>query len=234
MSARTWTLPLLTLALSATSAAAWNGCPPSYGGSTPAGYSSFKIGGYGLDSPGAPGDLDGGIFLGTEVGVSPNPWVDIGFTMDWYRRQHEDGDVILIDAPYEIPIEGRIQGSGSSTNLIPLGGVVRLRIPVGDGRIAPFVSAGVSWDILRLHRRDVDLSSGGATIYETTDYFHGPGGTVALGLEASPAPGVAFVLEVGAHGSEPSKELNVNGLPVQAHANADGEFARIGLRLGFR
>ncbi len=233
MRATTWTLTLLTVAMTATSASARPGCPPYSGGSLPTGYSTFKIGGYGMDAPGVTDDLDSGLFVGAEVGVSPTPYVDVGFTMDWYRRSHDDGNVILIEGPYEIPVQGRIEGSGASTNLIPLGGVVRLRMPVGDGRIAPFLSAGVTWDILRLHYRDVEIVGDTATITETTDYFHGPGATFALGVEASPAPGFGVVLEIGGHASEPTKDLEVNGIPVQATANADGEFARIGLKLSF-
>jgi len=196
-------------------------------------YLVFKAGGYGMDTLDPRDELDSGLFLGTEIGVSPSPFVEVGMTLDWFRRRDRHDDRIAVDSPYDLPIQGRVDVDGTSTDLIPFGGIVRLRFPLGDGRLAPYVSGQLTYDILRLRYHEVFREGDGALVTEATDYFYGPGGSVALGMEARLDPRFALLFEVGAHGSEPAKDLVVDGIPVRGHVVADGEFARLGMRLAF-
>lgn len=196
-------------------------------------YTVLKVGGYGLDSLDPGQELNSGLFLGAEVGVAATRFVEVGMSFDWLHRGQSVDDRFPLDSPYDLPIEGRIDLTGSSTDLVPLGGVVRVRFPVADGTFAPFVAGQLTYDILRLqyHER---LEQGNSTVLASqSDYFHGPGGTLSVGVEARLDPRFGVLFEVGTHESEPAKNLIVDGTPVRGYVVADGEFARIGMRLGF-
>jgi hypothetical protein len=235
-----WTLAVwASLALAGGAEAGNRGCPPSREpwrrgpwGAPAGGYAAFKAGGYGLDAATVPDEGLGSLFLGAEAGASPSPFVQIGFTMDWLRRRDAQGGVLPIDAPFELPVEGVIESSGSSTDLIPFGGVVRVRFPVGDGRLVPFLSGQLTYDILRLEHRSIESDGSTIAVHEQTEYFHGTGTSVALGLEAMLDPHVGLLFEVGTHDSEPSRELNISGVPVDGRVDAGGEFLRFGVRFG--
>jgi hypothetical protein len=230
----------MTLAFGATLLAAANADAGHrrHGGREPwrrppiSGYASLKAGGYGLDAATVPDEGLGSLFLGTEVGAAPSPFVHVGFTLDWLRRRDAQGGVLPIDAPFELPVEGVLESRSSSTDLIPFGGIVRVRFPVGDGRLVPFLSGQLTYDILRLEHRSIDAQSGGFEVREQTEYFHGAGTSVALGLEAMLDPNVGLLFEVGTHDSQPSQELEVSGVPVEGRVDAGGEFLRFGVRFG--
>ncbi len=54
-------------------------------------YTVLKAGGYGLDSIDPNDELDSGWFVGAEIGVVPSPFVELGFSMDWFRRHDVGG-----------------------------------------------------------------------------------------------------------------------------------------------
>jgi len=207
-------------------------CGPGFGIGTST-FTMFKAGGYGLDDLDSAHAFEGGLFVGVESGVEISRHVDFGVSVDWFHRSRANTDVLLIDSAYDLPIQGHFDVDGTSTDLIPLGAGLRLRFPVADDRFAPFVSGQLTWDVLRLSSHDVEMVGGTPVVTETTDWFTGPGGTIALGVEARLDPRVGFVFEAGAHGSEPAKDIVVDGTPIRAHVVADGEFARFGVRLGF-
>ncbi|NNE42683.1 MAG: hypothetical protein HKN12_00615 [Gemmatimonadetes bacterium] len=196
------------------------------------GYGILKAGGYGLDASLTPDGQFGSTFLGAEVGTAPSPFVQVGFTLDWLRRRNETGEYYLIDTPYDLPVQGALNLEATSTDLIPLGGIVRLRYPVADGTFVPFISGQLTYDVLRLEYRAVDTDGPFSTVAQQTDYFHGLGTTVSLGFEAVIDPSVGLMFEVGVHDSEPTQGLFVDDFPVDARVNAGGEFLRIGLRMG--
>jgi hypothetical protein len=201
----------------------------------PYGYGLVKAGGYGLDAAVRPdGDLES-LFLGLEMGTCPSPFVQVGFTLDWLRRRNAHSEVVLIDSPpYDLPVQGVLDLDGTSTDLVPMGGILRLRYPVADGRLIPFVSGQLTYDLLRLEYHEVAESGGGTYVDEQSDVFHGLGTTLALGLEAALDPAVGLLVEAGVHDAEPTKELRVGGIPVDGRVDAGGEFARVGVRFGFR
>lgn len=196
-------------------------------------YTLIKVGRYGVAALDHGGPFDSGIFLGVESGVSPSRFVELGLSVDWFHRRRAADDVIVIDAPYDLPIEGSVDVDGASTDLVPLGAVLRLRFPVGEGRFAPYVEGQLTYDILRLTSHHLTPSSDHPVLMEETDTFYGPGGTLAFGVETRLDERIGLVLEAGGHGSRPAKDLVVDGTPIHGHVVTDGEFARIGVRLGF-
>lgn len=221
---------LAALLLGAEDASA-GACHPGWG-ADPSTFTILKAGGYGLDAIDSRG-RDGGLYVGVESGVSMSRHVDFGVSVDWFHRRRANEDVVVIDGGYDLPIEGHFDVDGSSTDLIPLGAGLRVRFPMAEDRIAPFVSGQLTWDVLRLSSTDVEMVGSTAVVTERTDWFTGPGGTLSVGVEARLDPRVAFLFEAGAHGSEPEKDLTVNGTPVRGRVVTDGEFARFGVRLGF-
>lgn len=195
------------------------------------GYGILKFGGYGLDHVRTPGnDMDS--FLGLEVGSSPAPYVQLAFTVDWLRRRNAHSEVYLLDTNFDLPVEGVVDVEGTSTDLVPVGGLLRLRFPVADGRIVPFVSGQLSYDLLRMSYTD---GSGGfpGTIDEQTEYFHGLGTTVSVGAEAVLDPRFGVMVEAGIHDADLTNDLLYGGVPVDARVDAGGEFVRLGLRFGW-
>lgn len=193
------------------------------------GYGVLKAGGYGLDRTVSPeSTLDS--FFGFEAGSTLSAHVQVGFTVDWLRRRDARSRVVLLDTPFDLPVEGVLDMDGTSTDLVPAGGILRLRFPVADGRLIPFVSGQLTYDLLRLSYREVHAGTGQAR--EQTEYFQGLGTTVAVGAEAALDSRVGLILEIGAHRSEPTNSLAVQGVPVDARVDAGGEFARFGVRFG--
>ena len=194
------------------------------------GYGVLKFGGYGLDHVLTDGnDMDS--FLGLEVGSAPAPYVQLAFTVDWLRRRNAHSEVYLLDTSFDLPVEGVVDVDATSTDLVPVGGLLRLRYPVADGRIVPFVSGQLSYDLLRMSYRD-GTAGPGRTI-EQTEYFHGLGTTVSLGAEAVLDPRFGVMVEAGIHDAELTNDLLYGGVPVDARVDAGGEFVRLGLRFGW-
>jgi hypothetical protein len=206
--------------------AAWHG-----GWHRAEGYGVVKFGGYGLDHARTGGsDLDS--YLGLEMGSAPAPYVQLAFTVDWLRRRNAQSEVYLLDTGFDLPVEGVVQVEGTSTDLVPVGGLLRLRFPVADGRIVPFVAGQLSYDLLRMSYRDGGGFPG--PVEERTEYFHGLGTTVSIGAEAVLDPRFGVMVEAGLHDAELTNDLLYGGVPVDARVNAGGEFVRMGLRFGWR
>jgi hypothetical protein len=218
--------------LLATEADAHRGRPPRIGPMQS--YSALKIGGYGLDSISSDDDHLNGLFVGLEWGASPSPFVEVGFTADWFHRSEGRTEYIQFDTPYVPPVQGVAELDGTSTDLFPLGGLVRLRMPLADGRFAPYVSGQLTWDLLRLEYHEAVPGADGVVVYEESDYFHGLGSTFALGVETNLDSAVGLLLEAGVHQSEPEKDFVIDGIPVTGKVDADGDFLRIGMRFAFR
>lgn len=198
-------------------------------------YTSFKLGGFGTDAGGASAlddSGDWGLFLGAEWGISPVPNLDLGLSMDWFHREDDRGAVLFVDDPYALPVEF-VAADGTTTDLLPFGAVVRAKFPVGGGAFAPFVAGHLGWDLLRLSFRNVESDGSYAVLYEDTEWFHGMSAGFSTGVEAALGPGVAVLFEAGLHQSEPHQDLEIDGVPVRARVDADGEFVRAGVRLAF-
>lgn len=194
------------------------------------GYAAFKLGGYGLDEVTTSGnDLDS--FLGIEMGSNASPYVQLAFTVDWLRRRNAHSEVFLLDTHYDLPVQGVVEVEGTSTDLVPVGGLLRLRFPVAEGRIVPFVSGQLTYDLLRLSYRDG--SAYPAPIDEQTEYFQGLGTTVSIGAEAVLDPRFGLMAEVGVHDAELTNDLLYGGVPVDARVDAGGKFVRMGVRFSW-
>lgn len=195
-------------------------------------YTTFKAGGYAPDELAADARGDGGLFLGVEWGISPAPPIEVGLTLDWFHRDSARGSVVVFDGPYDLPVEV-VTGEASSTDLVPLGAVVRGRFPVGDGRVLPFVAGHLTYDVLHLEANGASWEGEIGEALRDTNYFSGLGAGFSMGVEADLAPGFGLLVEAGIHQTEPGRQIRVGGLPAEARVNADGEYLRAGARFAF-
>ncbi len=190
-------------------------------------YAAFKAGGYDAD---AQWSGDGGLFLGFEWGVTPVPPVDFGFAVDWVHRNNRGEAILVTDDPFPFPAEWEIT-TGVSSDLVPMGPVLRARMPIADSRIVPFISGHLTYDVMRVEWTVIDEFNG--QLVTDGEWFHGLGAGAAVGVEAQMSPGLALLVEAGLHDSEPGREFRVNGVPLDVRVDAGGEFARAGLRVSF-
>jgi hypothetical protein len=197
------------------------------------GYTTIKAGGYSLDRTVDGVNGLGGIFVGAEAGVTPSPYVQLGASVDWLRRREGTTESLVIDAPYELPVHGEVDVSGTATDLVPFGGVVRLRYPVSMGRFVPYLAGHLTLDTLRLEYHELLHDGATQIVAHGSDFFFGMGTTLALGVEARVDPSFGFVFEAGVHDSNPEKDLIVDGVPVTGVVDAGGEFVRLGMSFNF-
>ncbi|MCA9752006.1 MAG: hypothetical protein KC591_07425 [Gemmatimonadetes bacterium] len=203
--------------------------PPSHSyqrAHTPPTFAAIKVGGYAFTG-GDAGDALGGLLLGGEVGVRPSPYVEFGLTADWVRRRNARSEVFLLDTPYDLPVEGVIDLERSETDLVPIGGLFRVRFPNANAPIVPFVTGALTVDLLRMGASESTPS--GQLVFDDAEYFTGLGGTIAAGLEGAIAPGASLLFEAGYHHSRPDKEVDWFGDPIRARVDASGGYARIGV-----
>jgi hypothetical protein len=228
---RTLTVLVVPILAAATAAAhAENGGHPR----SARGYTALKVGGYDLDRAARGRDSLEGLFVGLELGSAPSRHLEFGLTADWLRRRDGRTDVLIIETPYELPVEGVVDLEGTSTDLVPLGGILRLRFPVANDRLVPFISGQLTYDFLRLAYHEVRTDGNVQRVDRQSEYFHGWGTTVALGLEARLDSTFGLLFEAGVHESEPTKGLLIDGTPLTGRVNAGGDFARLGVRFDFQ
>lgn len=197
------------------------------------GYTTIKAGGYSLDRTVEGVDGLEGIFVGAEAGISPSPFLQLGMSVDWLRRREGTKESLVIDAPYELPVNGEVRVSGTSTDLVPFGGVVRVQYPVAMGRFVPYLAGHLTLDTLRLEYHELLHEGTAYALAQESDYFFGVGTTIALGVEAKVDQSFGFLFEAGVHDSKPEKDLVVDGVPVTGVVDAGGEFVRLGMSFGF-
>jgi hypothetical protein len=194
-------------------------------------YTAFKAGGFDADGLDAPGEGGFGLFLGAEWGIAPAPGLELGMALDWFHREAGQRTLLLDDGSYGPPVE-LVAADGTSSDLLPFGAVVRAKLPVGDGRLVPFLAGHLGIDVLRLAYRTAP-GPGAPGHDEAVEWFHGLGSGVSMGVEAGLGPGASLLFEAGLHESEPHRDLRIDGVPVQARVDADGEFVRAGVKLAF-
>ncbi|MGH7680717.1 MAG: outer membrane protein [Candidatus Eiseniibacteriota bacterium] len=116
---------------------------PSYHRQAPYGF--FNIGGGLFDPVHQPGDgFYGVVSGGSEVGKA----LDVGVQLSWYHRgTHGEEFGSSYVGPGGNIIQTSLQTQSVDTDLLPLMGIVRLRIPIGPG-FQPYVGGGAGYEWL--------------------------------------------------------------------------------------
>ncbi len=204
-----------------------------WGSTLPESYSALKLGIYSPRSTGAPDGFYGGL----EFGFSVSPRFDLGVTGDLFHRSRSAGTRAFddFDPPYDLPVDGSVNATASSTNLGMLGLGARLRFPFDGGGPAPFVSGGLLLQILHLSSLErVEIGGGYLEERERSDTFAGVGWHAGGGVDLPLDGRIGFLAELGYVHARPTKELNEPGyVPVTLRANASGYYLRGGLRISY-
>jgi len=70
-------------------------------------------------------------------------------------------------------------------------------------------------------------------LLDRSEWFSGAAWQASAGVEFAVSPTVGILGEVGMHRSEPSKDANYLGDPVELRVPLNGGFLRAGVRVGF-
>ncbi|MFQ5600722.1 MAG: hypothetical protein ACE5G2_09210 [Candidatus Krumholzibacteriia bacterium] len=171
-----------------------------------------------------------GVYLGLELGGSVEDVVDIGFSVDYFHRSSSEMLVLQESEVEDLPFRLVATLDESAVHLVPIGLTMRVRIPLAGDRVTPFVSGTIAYEALFLENpstEDPDLQG----ILEEDETFTGFGWQAAAGVDVGLSPSFGLFGEVGLHRSSPSREIELDGVPVDLKVDLDGAFLRGGLRV---
>jgi hypothetical protein len=193
------------------------------------GYAMLKGGGMMLNGAGT----SSGGWFGLEVGRNTAGWVDAGFSLDWFHRRSRDTELLFeADHGFDPPIRAEVTRFESSTDFVPIGFTLRLRIPTGNEVIKPFVSGTLSYEVLHMSFYDRDrVVQPYDDLLGNSQTLTGFGWQVAGGVEFAITRQVGFFGEAGVHWSDPARELEDGFTTVDVSASLHGGFLRTGLRM---
>src|SRR5262245_27837921 len=135
-----------------------------------------------------------GAYLGMEVGSSAQRVLDIGFAMDWFHRHSRDVEVLFeTDHGFDPPVRGVISNFESSTDFVPFGITAKLRIPLANQTLRPFISGMVGYEVLYLsfYERNPEQRPWDALL-DRSERFAGAAWQAAAGVEFAVSPTVGI------------------------------------------
>jgi hypothetical protein len=192
-------------------------------------YLLLKGGGLLIGGEGGPD----GAYFGFEVGGSSGGVFDLGIAVDWFHRHRREMQVLFeTDHGFEPPVRGEITAFESSTDFVPFGVAGRVRLPLANAAIRPFVAGMAGWEVLylRYYAHDPQPNPYGALL-DRSEWFGGFGWQASAGVEFALGRGVGILGEVGMHRGEPSQSVRLDGVPVDLRVRLNGAFLRAGVRL---
>lgn len=189
----------------------------------PSYFANLGIGSFDPSSQPGRGFLFNGAF-GSEI----NDAMDLGLSVQWYHRSTGDGQVI---SEFEDPAgnvgQRVVETSDVTTDLVPVLGFLRVRIPV-TGSVQPYVGAGIGWEWLTVEGTD---DAG----FAFSDDYDGLGAQVFGGANIEVAPNAALYGEAVYNASTVSAEFydSFYGGTVRDEIDMDGFGIHGGLRFRF-
>lgn len=194
----------------------------------PDGYVAVKGGGLVVT-----GDGPEGVYLGLEAGGSAAGKLDLGFSLDYFHRSTRELEVLFeTDHGFDPPIRGERTTFESTADFVPVGVTARVRVPAASGGFVPFVSGTLAYEVLHLSFFDRTAPSQPYDeVLGTSQTFWGFGWQASAGVEVSLGEGYGLFGELGLHRGTPSREIEIDGEPVDLRVRMNGGFARAGLRI---
>jgi len=179
------------------------------------------------------GGASTGGYFGFEIGQSAAQRLDVGFSVDWYHRQSRDMELLFeTDHGFDPPLVGESTRFESSSDFVPVGVTLRLRLPVGNEAVTPFLSGTLAYEILHMEFFDRNPVPGPYdALLGNSQTLMGFGWQMAGGVELALAPTFRVFGEAGLHRSDPSHQLEWAQSPIDVHASLHGGFLRAGLRV---
>jgi len=169
-----------------------------------------------------------GFYFNGAVGSEMNDAMDLGLSVQWYHRSTGGSQVI---SEFEDPAGNTgqrvIETSDVTTDLVPVMGFLRVRIPV-TGAVQPYVGAGIGWEWLTVDGTD---DQG----FAFSDDYDGVGAQFFGGANFAVAPNASLYGEAIWNASTVSAEFFdsfYNGT-VRDEIDMDGLGLHAGLRFRF-
>lgn len=169
-----------------------------------------------------------GFLFNSAFGGEINDAMDLGISLQWYHRSTGGSQII---SEFEDPAgnvgQRVVETSDVTTDLVPVMGFLRVRIPV-TGSVQPYVGAGIGWEWLNVEGTD---DQG----FAFSDDYDGMGAQVFGGANLNVAPNAALYGEAVYNASTVSAEFydSFYGGTVRDEIDMDGFGIHGGLRLRF-
>lgn len=192
-------------------------------GRTPTYFANLGIGSY--DPSNQPGR---GFLFNGAVGSEINDAMDLGLGIQWYHRSTGGSQVISeFQDPAGNTGQRVIETSDVTTDLVPVMGFLRVRIPV-TGAVQPYVGAGIGWEWLTVDGTD---DQG----FAFSDTYDGVGAQFFGGANFAVAPNASLYGEALYNASTVSAEFydSFYGGTVRDEIDMDGLGLHAGLRFRF-
>jgi hypothetical protein len=194
-----------------------------YGSHRPAYFANLGVGSF--DPSSQPGR---GFYFNGAVGSEINDAMDLGLSVQWYHRSTGGSQVISeFQDPAGNTGQRVIETSDVTTDLVPVMGFLRVRIPV-SGSVQPYVGAGLGWEWLTVDGID---DQG----FAFSDDYDGVGAQFFGGANFAVAPNASLYGEAIWNASTVSTEFydSFYGGTVRDEIDMDGLGLHAGLRFRF-
>jgi hypothetical protein len=175
-----------------------------------------------------PSDQPGnGLWVNGSLGSTLSSQIDLGIQASWYHRSTGGEQFVREgDLPDGTHVTTTVTTRSIDTNLVPLMGIVRVRIPAGQ--VEPYVGGGLGWEWLTINGTDdsgIDFSN---------DY-DGFGAEAFGGVNIKVAPTTGLYGEAVWNMSTPKAEFfdPTLGQTVREEVKFDGLALHGGLRFTF-
>lgn len=192
-------------------------------GHSPSYFANLGVGSF--DPSSQPGR---GFYFNGAVGSEMNDAMDLGLSVQWYHRSTGGSQVISeFQDPAGNTGQRVIETSDVTTDLVPVMGFLRVRIPV-SGSVQPYVGAGLGWEWLTVDGTD---DQG----FAFSDDYDGVGAQFFGGANFAVAPNASLYGEAIWNASTVSTEFydSFYGGTVRDEIDMDGLGLHAGLRFRF-
>jgi opacity protein-like surface antigen len=182
------------------------------------------LGGGTFDPTDQPGN---GLFLNGGLGATMGGQVDLGVQISWY---HHDTDGETFVREYDLPdgthVRQVIATDRINTDLVPVMGTLRVRIPVSSN-LEPYVGGGIGWEFLTVEGTDA--------LGDFQNDYDGFGAQLYGGLNLNVSPNAGLYGEAVWNSSTPKAEFfdPSIGQVIREEVDFDGLAFHGGLRLMF-
>jgi len=169
-----------------------------------------------------------GFYFNSAVGSEINDAMDLGLSLQWYHRSTGGSQVI---SEFQDPAgnvgQRVVETSDVTTDLVPVMGFLRVRIPV-SGSVQPYVGAGLGWEWLTVDGID---DQG----FAFNDNYDGVGAQFFGGANIGVAPNASLYGEAIWNASTVSSEFydSFYGGTVRDEIDMDGLGLHAGVRFRF-
>src|SRR5882762_6986696 len=182
------------------------------------------LGGGAFDPTGQPGN---GLYLNGGLGATMNKQIDLGVQISWYHHSTNGEEFVReYDLPDGSHVRQVIATNQVDTDLVPVMGTLRVRIPTGT-QIEPYVGGAIGWEFLTVGGTD--------SLGDFQNDYDGFGAQLLGGVNMNLGPSAGLYGEAVWNASTPKAEFfdPSVGQVIREEVKYDGLGIHGGLRFTF-